>query len=427
MILESRQDVSAHQSQKQELGFLQLQSLSILSMHPDELRELLYEASETNPWIELETVDRCSVAPPSGEAETDAALRLPSREPDFRSEVRLQLCALKLPAATEKMALFFASRLDGHGFLPEETYPAALRYDPPLALAARAAFRELEPVGIGSLDYRECLLAQLEDRPENRLARQILEEYPEDFEKRNVSSLARRLGLPADRIEAALRLLSSLAPYPIADGSGTESVYIVPDVIVEKGEAGFTVSVVGPAARGLIPSGDYRSILSETEDRETRLYLRRQLSSVNSLRYYLEAREKTLLRCTEELIRVQRRYFLFGPGNMIPYTQKQLSAALKLDRSTVCRALKDKYLHCPWGTVPFSAFFCPKLRSAELSSEQLRFELRRLIAAEDAAHPLSDEALRRALSERGFELSKRTVTKYRNAMGIPTAKYRKRV
>jgi len=173
-------------------------------------------------------------------------------------------------------------------------------------------------------------------------------------------------------------------------------------------------------------SSYYRELLQYSEDTQVKKYLREKLQQADWVVQNIEQRKNTVLRCAQCIVQRQEAFFLRGKDYLSPLTQSDVAAALELHESTISRAIRDKYIQCAWGTFPMSFFFSRALTGQEnVSTNQVKSVLRELIANEDKAKPLSDQKLCDLLTAQGLTVSRRTVAKYRDEMGLPSAPGRK--
>lgn len=292
---------------------------------------------------------------------------------------------------------------------------------------ALLAIQTLDPPGVGARDLSECLLLQLAQgkhfTEENiRLLRAGLPLLAEE----DWDGLARLLGVSREQAKRDAAVIRSLNPIPSRGFASAERpVYLVPEATVSCRDG----EVIIEMERGSQPKVElnqyYCSLLGSGEG-ETRDYLRRMMAEANELISGLQSREKTLRQILGAIVKGQRDFFLKGAA-LAPLTMQQVAEELGLSTSTVSRAVKDKYLSFQGRSLALRSFFVVALPTGEgVSPQTAREHIRRFIAAEDPALPLSDEALREALGNLGINASRRTVAKYRGEMGIPSSAQRKR-
>jgi RNA polymerase sigma-54 factor len=295
----------------------------------------------------------------------------------------------------------------------------------------------LEPVGIGARNLRECLLIQLEAISEQEephpLARVLIEGYLDRLGRNQFSEVARALKVREDEVrQATLYIRSSLHPFPAhafdaaLPGQARGAVpafasYIRPDIIIRKGTAGFEIELIEEKRYGFQISTGYGTqplyLNSSAESDEVRQYLRQHGDRARFFIDCMHRRWRTLKRIAELIVDYQREFLEKGVRYLRPLTRAEVASRLNLDEGTVSRATANKYALLPNGRlVPVADFFDSSLGVKDV--------LRELIASEEPKRRLSDDELARLLTARGIAVARRTVTKYREEMGIASSRER---
>ena len=372
-----------------------------------------------------------------------------------------QLLLKEYTARDFRILDFMARSLDSRGYFTEPlaivTEHFSVTEDEAESLLRK--LQELEPAGVGARDLKECLLLQLrrhsgdlifhfskdgtssaltaEDLLESakmtELAEQLVLHHLEDIARNHIDLIARKRGTTVPAVEAACSLIRRLNPKPgNAFSDGRALPYVRPDVIVIRREDApdFDVLVNDYQCPRLSVNSFYEALAQETDDPEAKKYLREKLAQIAQAKADLANRSSTLSRVAGLLVRLQSSFFLRGPGFRSPMVLSDLAGPLSLHESTVSRALKDKYLQCSWGVFPMNYFLnaAAVRKSAEedgTGTDQVYRALREVIDAEDKRKPLSDEKICAALADRGIQIARRTVNKYRKELGIPDKSGRK--
>jgi len=295
----------------------------------------------------------------------------------------------------------------------------------------------LEPTGIGARNLRECLLIQLqaisEQEEPHPLAKVLIEDYLDRLGRNQFSEVARALKVTEEEIrQAALYIRSSLHPFPAhafdaalpgqARGTvPTFASYIRPDIIIRKGEAGFEVELIEEKRYGFQIGAGYGTqplyLNSNAESDEVRHYLRQNADRARFFIDCMHRRWRTLKRVAELIVDYQREFLEKGVRYLRPLTRAEVASRLNLDEGTVSRTTANKYALLPNGRlIPVADFFDGSLGVKDV--------LRELIASEEPKHRLSDDELARLLTARGIPVARRTVTKYREEMGIASSRER---
>ena len=444
--------LQATQIQKLALTQSMRQSLTFLQLPAVDLSQAVQEAALSNPLLEVTEPDFGRVAVDVSRPEEDSvpvfqeselwsryaprggeeAPPVPERAESFAEYLEGQLGTIPyLEPRLRELCRYLIGCLNSAGYLDCPLAELAEELGVPLFDMEQAllAIQTLDPPGVGARDLSECLLLQLAQgkhfTEENihllRAGLPLLAE--EDWD-----GLARLLGVSREQAKRDAEVIRSLNPIPSRGFASAErSVYLVPEATVfwRDGE------VIIEMERGSQPKVElnqyYCSLLQSTEDApETKDYLRRMMAEANELMSGLQSREKTLRQIMGAIVKGQRDFFLKG-GALAPLTMQQVAEELGLSTSTVSRAVKDKYLSFQGRSLALRSFFVAALPTGEgVSPQTVQEHIRRFIAAEDPASPLSDEALREALGNLGINASRRTVAKYRGEMGIPSSAQRKR-
>lgn len=302
------------------------------------------------------------------------------------------------------------------------------------AEAALAYVQGLLPRGVGARTLQECLLLQLTGEDEvTACARSMIADSLEDLAGNRTTKLMRAYHLSLDELAAVRDLIAGLNPRPGASFSQRrDTVYVIPDLVVERRGPSFAVRVTGELAERLVRHDEYEALVAESGDAQARAWLADKRSEADVVLSNVAQRKRTLFRFGMYLLEAQYGFFCKGQAAMRPLTMQQVADGLGLHVSTVSRIVADKHILTPWGTFPLKHFFSTALPktgaggAASLSSLAIKERIKELVAAEDARTPLSDAALTDALNKEGVEIKRRTVAKYREALGIPRQSQRRR-
>ena len=305
--------------------------------------------------------------------------------------------------------------------------------------------QQFDPAGIGARSLQECLLLQVQRREPSRLKdlmEKALSQYFELFTKKHWKKLGRALQLSDLQTEVLIAELRKLNPKPgssISDVVGRSMQQITPDFIVETQDDGtVTFSLNNSEVPELHVSQSFSDTLKEYQDnkehmsrqmKEALLYTKKKVDAAQSFIEAIRMRRHTLATTMKAIIQWQHRFFEDGDeASLRPMILKDIAEQTGLDLSTVSRVSNSKYAQTRWGTFPLRYFFNDGYVTAEgeeLSTRKIKAALRELIEAEDKHKPLSDDALKDMLAEKGYPIARRTVAKYREQMNIPIARLRK--
>jgi RNA polymerase sigma-54 factor len=417
------------------------------------------DAQPANPWREG---DR------DGKLEAMAAT--PARAASLVEQLRGQWSLVEVEAALRPLGDLLISFLDDDGYLRTALDVVADRAvvgakassvdpgtpvftkkptTPELERALKAVQLFLEPSGVAARDARECLLLQLDaleedaetlgwPKPTLAHARTLIELHLDDLLQNRLPRVAEKTGFSLEAIKEALALMRRLSLAPARRLVSDEVKPIIPDAIVEYDteQDRYIAYLNDSRLPSLRINQEYarlsRDKAQPTKDRD---FLKTNLSNAQWLIDAVNQRRHTLLRVVRAVVEAQRDFFDFGPQALKPLPMTQVAEQLGIHVATVSRAVADKHLATPRGIVPLRRFFSGGLQTKageegggggeQLAWDAIKVALKEVIDAEDKAKPLSDEALVDELTKRGIEIARRTVAKYRDQLGIPTARLRK--
>ena len=297
---------------------------------------------------------------------------------------------------------------------------------------ASPSYSALDPRGVGARSIAECLLLQIKDSdPDAALRRTLLENHYEDIIRNKRPLIARAMGLDVQQVNELIQSLASLDPRPGAAFDTSPVRYIRPDVLVEWEEG--RVPGQGRQRPTCRESGCGRDVSRMLEaargDPKMRDYLKKKIESAKWLIDAITQRQSTLERVAKEIVARQTGYLDHGVSHLRPLKMQEVADTLSIHVSTVSRAISDKYAQTPRGIVPLKEFFTGGTVNDDGGVESRRSvkeRVRQIIEEEDAQRPLSDDAVAEALKERfGLDIARRTVTKYRKALNIPSSRQRR--
>lgn len=319
------------------------------------------------------------------------------------------------------------------GRAPQDVAPVEIEE---LEGALRAVQVSLEPAGLAARDRRECLLLQVDaleadEGGDWRAARTLIADHLDDLVKNRLPRIAKDTGLTMDQIKGAMVQMRRLNVSPGRELIDEAPPAVFPDAIVEYDED--ADRYIAYLTDGRLPTlrinKEYAEMVRDRESaKETREFIRRNLTNAQWLIDAIEQRRRTLQRVLNVVVDAQRDYFDQGSQALRPLPMTQVADQLGVHVATVSRAVSDKTLLTPRGMVSLRSFFTGGIETEsgeEMSYEAVRAALKEVIEAEDKAKPLSDDSLAGALKERGIEIARRTVAKYRDQLGIPSARLRR--
>lgn len=293
--------------------------------------------------------------------------------------------------------------------------------------------QEFDPTGVGARDLAECLRLQLLQIPstEPGLAaalKLVKQQFINLLVRKDEAAIVKASGLPAAEIAPALALIQSLQPHPGRPFQAHESNYVAPDVFVSKRDGRWKVSLNPEHTPRLRINNYYQSLIKRADTSRDQVTLKQHLQEARYFINSLEARNETLLRVAQSIVEEQRAFLEYGEEAMRPLVLRDIAEQLGIHESTVSRATANKYMLTPRGLYELKFFFSSHVQTTQggvCSATAIQAMIKRLIAGEDPAKPLSDSTLSEMLLKEGIQVARRTVAKYREGLGLPPSHERK--
>ncbi len=312
--------------------------------------------------------------------------------------------------------------------------------------------RQFDPPGVASMDLKECLLRQLEEKRKNHEASNaalenayhLLDKYFDAFSKKHYDKLKRQLNLTDETLREAIQEILKLNPKPasgfLKSNSSSSSMYIIPDFIIHNRDGELELTLNNKNAPELRINNKYKNILNNfndkkkngsnsKKDQEAVMFVKTKIDSAKWFIDAIKQRQQTLYRTMYAILQSQKEFFLTGDESKIkPMILKDIAELTGLDISTISRVANSKYVQTEFGTKLLKDFFSESVTKEdgeEVSTLEVKKELTNIIANEDKSKPLSDEKLKEALLKKGYNIARRTIAKYRESLNIPVARLRR--
>jgi len=341
-----------------------------------------------------------------------------------------QLERINLADRTKWLCRRLIALIDRNGYLPTSLLPDSYANDIELQKALNV-LQSLDPAGVAARDLKECLLLQLSRMGErDHLAESLVSNHLEDLSRRNMAKIQKATGASIEEIQTALQSILLLNPRPGADfAEREETAYILPDYKVSYDDGKLMLQQEEHAFPLLTISDYYIKLYETTDDAEVKRYLKERIANARNFITGLENRKSTVLRCIEAILQVQKSFFLNQSRQLVPMTQQEVARMVDLHTSTISRAISGKHLEFDGKIYPLKFFFARGLRNLDegITTDQIRQLIRQIIQNEDCMHPLSDQEIVAILQQGGANVSRRTVAKYREQMGILSSKQRRKI
>lgn len=428
------------------------QAIAVLQLPVTELTDFIEQELLENPCLEVEAKeDPDEAAPPDahklleylgndysgGSApDTDEEMgfeAFTATVPTLQEHLMAQLYVAGLDAQGRRIGEFLIDSLNDHGYLTITLTDAAEKLSISTAEIERVlqVIQGFDPPGVGARSLTECLLLQwatLDDG--NPLVPLLIEHRLDDLGEGRITRIAEECGVTPAEIQEAADMIRTLDPKPGRRfGSPNETRYVVPDAVIERVGNDYVVMINESPVPKLLVSNHYRKMLLGQVDTDARKFVEQKIHAALWLIKAIEQRRMTLHKVVETIVKFQRDFFDRGVRYLRPLTLRDVADVVGVHESTVSRATAAKYVQTPLGTFELKFFFSSGVDNARgegVAAESVKRMIADLIAKEDSADPLSDQTLTDMLNKQGVNISRRTVAKYREEMGVPSSSKRKR-
>jgi len=296
-----------------------------------------------------------------------------------------------------------------------------------------AIIQSLDPPGVGAQDLRECLLLQLKEAGlEQSVPYRLVRDCFDELINHRWSEISKRFGISAGDVQKAADEIAKLDPKPGLQYGSRDDNYIIPDLIVEKIDDRYHIFLNDANLPRLKLSRAYQEIARDKKkfDGENKEFISNKLNSANWMIQAIEQRRQTMLKVMNYIVERQREFFEKGIQYLKPLTLREVAEVINMHESTVSRVTNEKFVQTPRGVLPLKFFFSSGLATSDgedVSARGIKAQLQKLVQEEDAKHPLTDQAIVNILRESGVQIARRTVAKYRDQLGVLSARMRKRV
>ncbi|MDF2954202.1 MAG: DNA-directed RNA polymerase specialized sigma subunit [Thermodesulfobacterium sp.] len=439
--------------------------LKVLQLNKLELRNFLLQEVHSNPFLELEYKDLPDVSYFKENSLEEIKLNeetnfeeelvenkfhfgeeIPeeewSWEKTLKAEEKLvdyllwQINLKNLTSLEKNIAYYIIGNLDDRGYLNISLEEIAREFGVPLKKVekVRNILKFLDPVGIASLDIKECLLTQLEftGYTENSLPYILIEKHFEELPQ-GIDYLKETYGYSKESIESALEVIKQLDPYPARNYFNENTVYVEPDLVFYKKEEEWKVEVVKEETFVVKLNKYYQQFFKKGKklsgSLEVKKFLKQKIKDAEDLLKALDSRYSSLYKVGLAILKYQKDFLEKGIKFLKPLTLKDIAEDVQLHESTVSRIITHKYVQTPRGIFPLKFFFSTGYRNKEgekLSAKAVKDYIKEIIEKENPLKPLSDSAISKILKEKyGIDIARRTVTKYREELQIPSIRERK--
>jgi len=370
---------------------------------------------------------------------------------DFHDILEEQLGLLDLHDGKYTIGLYLIGCIDDDGYIRRDTHSLVddlaftqniITNDEEVEEMIKT-LQNLDPPGIGARSLQECLLLQLERNPhktkEVHYAIDVVRNCMDEFSRKHYDKIAKKLDISEEELKEILNEITKLNPKPgsTSEQSAQNIQEVIPDFVITNNEGELELSLTSRNMPDLKVSADYLEMLTrynKQKDKSSKEASGFIKNKVENAQWFIEAlfqRKQTLLIAMNAIMKQQREYFLTGDETKLkPMILKDIAGKVGLDISTISRVANSKYVTTPFGTMPLKFFFSESLSTdsgEEVSSREVKKILSDFIGAEDKRKPLTDDALCKILKEKGYNIARRTIAKYREQLDIPVARMRKEI
>ncbi|MGE0171663.1 MAG: RNA polymerase factor sigma-54 [Oligoflexales bacterium] len=346
-----------------------------------------------------------------------------------------QIGELDLQEREKEIAQLIIGNIDEKGYLrsPVEEL-ASDKYELEEIEDILDVVQRLDPSGVGARDLRECLLIQIRNnRLKNGVVEKIVESHMPHLENRNFQAIAKAMKIPFETVVENVHTISDLEPIPGRQFGNNSTQYIVPDVYVFKIAEEWVVTLNDEGLPKLRVSNVYQDMLKEMDkekkENSDKDYIQDKLKSAMWLIKSIQQRQRTIFKVTETIVQKQKEFFESGVEHLKPMILRDIADEIGMHESTISRVTNNKYVHTPLGIFELKYFFnssVARIGGESMASVSVKKMISDLITAEDAKRPLADQKIVEILEEKGIQVARRTVAKYREQLGIlPSSKRKK--
>jgi RNA polymerase sigma-54 factor len=391
-------------------------------------------------WEDVFDMGATSYSAPETGSGRDLLERVTVSSDNLRDHLIWQLELTNFSETDEHIARVIIDSVDDDGYLPVSTEDIHSNLDKRLdiehdeVLAVLHRIQQFDPVGVGARNLQESLQIQLQhyepDTPWLKEARILIRDYFNLLSHHDYSRLGRKLKLTTDDLQHVIHLIQSMNPRPGSRFNTTEPEYIVPDVFVTNRSGKWHVELNVDSLPKLRINSMYAKMIKRGNDSKDNTFLRDNLQEARWFLKSLQSRHDTLLKVATCIVDRQQGFFEHGEEAMKPMVLRSIAETIEMHESTVSRVTTRKYMHTPSGIYEFKYFFSSHVSTetgGECSATAIRAIIKKLVAAENPAKPLSDNKMAAVLAEQGINVARRTIAKYRESLSISPSNERKRL
>ncbi|MFL0194257.1 RNA polymerase factor sigma-54 [Clostridium sp. WILCCON 0269] len=451
-------DLQLNLTQEQKLIMTQEMQLSIklLQMSSFELQEYVEKEIQENPVLDIKETSENKVEKDKLEYkeiiknmdfdnyshhsyeksnnEEVSPFNFISEQKSLKEYLKDQVRDLDESQHVKTICSYIIENIDSRGYLvlENEEIEEELKISKELAAHCVNIIHTLEPSGIGARNLVECLEIQVRQKGvDNQNIFIIIDKYLDMIAENKYNVIAKELNIDVKQAQEYGDLIKTLAPKPSRGFYTGENVnYITPDAYIKKIGNEYYIIMNDDLTPRLTINAIYKDIINNENDKDAVEYVKGKLNSAVFLIKSIQHRKSTIYKVLEKILEMQREYFDYGEDYLKPMTLKEIADSMNMHESTISRAIRDKYIHISRGTIKirnlFTTGMLASFKGENVSNLIIKNNIKKIIDGEDRKNPLSDQKICHMMNEQGMNVSRRTVAKYREEMGIKSSKGRKR-
>lgn len=357
-----------------------------------------------------------------------------SAKKSLKEFLKEQIIELQINEYTKAVCEYIIENIDKKGYLATDLDSISQELDIPIEKCKECLeiVQSLEPDGIGARNISECLKIQLiKKNSENENIFKIIDEYLELLADNKYNIIAKKLNITPQEAQEYGDIIKTLEPKPSRGFfTGEDTKYIVPEAYIRNIDGKYHIIMNDGSIPRLNINSTYKQIINSDEDKQTVKFVKDKLNSAVFLIKSINQRETTIYRILEKILEIQREYFDYGDKYLKPMTLKEVADCLEMHESTVSRAIREKYIYTDRGTIKIKDLFTTGISTVnnfeDVSAKIIKARIAELIESEDKKKPLSDQKIVELLKKDNVNISRRTIAKYREEIGIKSSSKRKR-
>ncbi|OLS03843.1 RNA polymerase sigma-54 factor [Tissierella creatinophila DSM 6911] len=455
-------NLNLKQTQKLSMTPQLQQAIKLLQFNSFELNEYIKEQIQENPLLEIES-NREEIKSKDLEIEKEREIEIDWKEyiekyddisykpqidknkeeikyenfvtytPSLKEALLEQLGVLHVDEEIRFISGYIIENLDENGYLKINLSEISSLLNMNIEIIEKAlkTVQTLEPTGVGASDLKECLLLQIQERGVNGLIEKIIKNHLEDLGLNKVVKISKELKVDINRVQEAIDYIKTLEPKPGRgfNNKNLESTkYITPEASIELIDGEYKVVLTESAGPRLNISSFYKELIAKSSDERATAFMTEKLNSATWMIKSIEQRRNTIKKVVESILKYQKKFFTDGEKALKPLTLKMIAEDIEMHESTISRTTNGKYVQTPRGIFELKYFFTTAVVTSDgdISSTSIKSLIGDLIEGENLKKPYSDQKIADILKAKGKTISRRTVAKYRDEMGIPSSTMRKR-